>query len=539
MNRIKHNRKEFFYQKLVGVYLLLILSGSIFLNSRLFIEYENTPKEYFVLITTIVLMIGCLTSSKLLQLLKQVLLSNFLMSGLSFICLLTSLHGLLQFLEIIPSHHSAFLITGTYENPAGFAAVQASLFPFVFVNCFNDEYYNIQRFSMAIAILCFISVLLSGSRSALLALCAVVIIVLAFNDTVIAFFKTNGWLLIPLFLIVVLTSILLYYLKQDSADGRIFIWKRCFELIKERPFCGYGFWGFHKYYMSAQADFFRLNPDSQYVMLADCVTHPFNEYIKLIVRFGFLGLLIALLLLIWIVRLFFKSQYKNKVVGLSFTTSLFVMCQFSYPFSYISVWLLAVFAIIPALLDSYNGTLLFPRYIRIIVSLFLTIILSITIRKMYFDMKWTEISKRSIVGQTDRMLKYYEGMPSSIKRNPLFLYNYAAELNQSGHHEQSLGLLFQCSEKWNDYDVQLLFSSIYVSLHDKEKAIQSFEMAHFMIPCRFEPLYGEMLVYKEFNDTINALRVADEINEKPIKVRSERVTFIVESANKTISLYER
>ena len=157
---------------------------------------------------------------------------------------------------------------------------------------------------------------------------------------------------------------------------------------------------------------------------------------------------------------------------------------------------------------------------------------------MYYDMKWAEISKRSIVGLADRMIKHYEGLELVKKKDPLFLYNYAAELNVLGDYQKSVDLTRRCAERWDDYDVQIMLASNYAYLHDKDNAVKSFDQASCMIPCRFEPLYGKMTVYVNCNDTINALRMANDIVEKPIKVRSGRVSFIVEYARQVLDKYD-
>lgn len=523
-------------KKIVLIFvLLLIITGGIFIVSGLFVEQQNSPKMFFILVTLTLLLIGCFLSCDGLRKLKDSLQSCYFLNGVMIVCLLTTIHGFLQYFGIISSNHSAFPITGTFENPAGFAAVQAAMYPFVISRCFDRENSRLMRlFSVAVSIICFISVILSGSRTGILALCSVIVVVMANTDSVASFFRSHKWLWLPIIVITITSFILLYYVKQDSADGRIFIWNRCFEMIKEHPLLGYGASGFHRCYMSAQADYFQTHQDSPYVMLADNVTHPFNEYIKLTIQFGLVGLFAAMVLLIWIVRRLFKSENKTKILGLSFVASLFIMCQFSYPFRYAVVWLLGGIAIIPAFFKPNEKSIKFPRYIRLFASSLLLVFLALTLKRTYYDMKWAEISKRSIVGQTERMLKYYESMKHTMRHNPLFLYNYAAELNYSGHNKESIALASECTEMWNDYDVQILFATNYSSLHDKEKAIQSFDVAYNMIPCRFEPLYGKMLVYKDFCDTLNVIRMANEIIEKPVKIQSDRVAIITNRAQQIL-----
>ena len=527
------------HRYLISIIFLLILTGGVFVNSALFKEVENTPKEYFILISLTSLLIVCLVSSNCLRQLKKSVTISFFLNGITVVCFLTTIHGLLQFFGLITSHHSAFPITGTFDNPAGFAAVQTALFPFVFNSCFDKENGKfLHFFSISVVVLCFISVVLSGSRAGFLALCTSIIVILAYDETIVALFKSHRWLWLPLLLLVVLSSIMLYLLKQDSADGRLFIWSRCLEIIKERPLLGYGMSGFRQYYMSAQANYFRANPGSSFIMLSDNVGHPFNEYIRLIIQFGLVGFLIAVIILVIIVRKLLKCDKPTKVLGLSFVSSIFVMCQFSYPFRYAAVWLLASFAIIPAFINKGNKTYLIPAYIRIMLSCSLLIFLAGTLRRMYYEMKWSEISERAVVGQSKKMLKYYSEMKHVMSHDPLFLYNYAAELNYNGQYLESIEIVKQCARMWNDYDVQILLANNYAYLKDKDSAIQSYEQAYNMIPCRFEPLYGEMLVYMESNDTLNVIRVADIINEKPVKVRSDRVSFIVQRAQQAIIDYD-
>ena len=524
--------------KMVSIILLLIITGGIFITSGYFEEIENNPKEYFIIVSITLLLLYCFASRKGLNELLKSFHSNLLLYGVVVICMITSIHGLLQYIGLLPTYHSVFPITGTFENPAGFAAVQAGLFPIVFTMCFDrDNGCFLQYFTITVSLLCLVSVILSGSRAGFLALCSVVVVVLAFNNTVSIFFKTNRWLLLPMFFIIISTLLFLYYVKQDSANGRLFIWGRCIELIRERPLFGYGKNGFHEYYMSAQADYFQTHPESPYVMLADNVFHPFNEYIKLTIQYGIVGLLVAIGALVWIIRKILKSGKQTKNIGMSFVASLFIMCQFSYPFKYAVIWLLGLILIIPAFFNT-TKEINIAKSIRIISSFFLLFYLASTIRMMYYDMKWAEISKRALIGQVDRMLKYYESMSFLMKRNPLFLYNYAAELSASGHYKESLDVLSKCAVMWNDYKVQLLLANNYIKVNEIEKAVQSLDVAYNMIPCRFEPLFAKMVVYQNNNDTINTIRVADMIIEKPIKINSERVFYIVERAKQIRSNYE-
>ena len=340
----------------MAFFLLTLLFGGVFITSEHFMNVENDAKAYYIGVLLILILQVCSFPRKGLSRFIAALSTIGIGIGFSIVCFILSGYGLLQYSGYIPFTHYAFPITGTYENPAGFAAVQAVLFPFASVLCFDKEQKRLISWLAGLtAVACALTITLSGSRAGLLAICASAAVVLAFKTKVLSLFKTHKWLWVVLVLVAVALSFLLYRVKTGSANGRLFIWSICWDMIKERPLFGYGIGGIEKYYMEAQAAYFSVHPDSPYVMLAVNVTQTFNEYIKLTVNYGLVGLSIALCLLALTIKRLFNSRENVKVIGLAVTASVFVMCQFSYPFHYAAVWFIAVVSIILALLKESEG----------------------------------------------------------------------------------------------------------------------------------------------------------------------------------------
>lgn len=145
------------------------------------------------------------------------------------------------------------------------------------------------------------------------------------------------------------------------------------------------------------------------------------------------------------------------------------------------------------------------------------------------------MSKRSLAGHAERMLPYYEKMKPQMRHNPLFLYNYAAELNYIGRYEESLAITEECRKGWNDYDVQILLADNLENTGQIELAIDAYQHALDMIPCRFEPMIGMMTLYIDDGDTLRAVKVAEGIDNKPVKVPSFRVDQIKAAAHQLLS----
>ena len=114
-------------------------------------------------------------------------------------------------------------------------------------------------------------VVLSNSRTAILAsVCGIAVILLMEMKSLHRFICNRRYRTIGMVgLVIVFTA--LYFYKQDSADGRVLIWTVCLEMVKDRPWLGWGFDGYIAQYMNYQADYLTAHPDSPFVMLLSLI----------------------------------------------------------------------------------------------------------------------------------------------------------------------------------------------------------------------------------------------------------------------------
>ena len=186
--------------------------------------------------------------------LKRVLEDNFFVYGLIAICLLLSTQGLLQYFGILQSNHIYFKITGSFENPAGFAAIQSLLFTVPLYYSFKKRFNQCVRITASsVAALAFVTVALCGSRCGILAMLSAVFITSYYETDFKKQIKLHRWILFLLLLILLAFIVFLYKLKTDSADGRLFIWSICLNMIADSPLFGFGPNGFLTEYMEYQA----------------------------------------------------------------------------------------------------------------------------------------------------------------------------------------------------------------------------------------------------------------------------------------------
>jgi len=141
-------------------------------------------------------------------------------------------------------------------------------------------------------------------------------------------------------------------------------------------------------------------------------------------------------------------------------------------------------------------------------------------------MKWTKIAHQSLAGQTEQMLPEYKLLHSKLRNNELFLYNYAAEQNFSKHYEESLVIARECESLWGDYDLQMLIADNYQQLKDYAKAEQHYRKAAAMCPAKFVPLYQLAKMLDAIGRNDEAVALAIQIVNKPIKVLSTQIVAI-------------
>ena len=510
--------------KFCTYYLLAVMSGGVFLTSRHFINIENDIKFYTILLFSILLLIICSLHPRGLEHLHSSIRSVPFYWGLSLLSLTMAIQGLAQYVGLSDSLHASCPITGSFENTAGYIAVQNLLLPFSLYLFFNEgDQKRLRIIPLVSVILTSLSIILSESRCGVLAMLAVILVMTVVEKKISLKFRHYKLTWALGVFILILLAYILYHLKKDSADGRLFIWTVCLELIKEKPIIGHGINGFQSQYMDYQANYFISHPESKYAMLADNIIHPFSEWLKITVNFGFVGLSVVGMSIYKLCKKLRKTEGNSTSIGLSIVASMIVLCSFSYPFHYAPACFLALFPLLYIIpLYSINAFSKFG-YIRFIFPLILCIVIGIVSRMAFLDLKWAEICKRSLAGKTEQMLPNYASMIPEMRHNPLFLYNYSAELNFSGHYKESQQIINECLKLYNDYEVQILIANNYENMGQWEAALHTYQNASNMIPCRFVPLYDMLQIYQQIGDTVKADSIAQTILNKPIKIPSSSI----------------
>lgn len=493
--------------------------GSLFVCSQYFTDSYIVPKWCFVVfVLLVILAYGAICilfrrwNGKVKM--RRTVYGFIVVSS----CFLQAMFGVVQFLGLCQIS-TTFKVTGSFDNPAGFAACLCVGFPFVgFLLLDRNKYIRYGGWMAGIVIA--LAVILSQSRAGIMSIAFICFILLNMK------FFQKRWMKCLSLVCFALLLMGCYWMKKDSADGRLLIWRCSTDMVKDAPWFGHGIGSFEAHYMGYQADYFRQHGRNRYSMLADNVKHPFNEYLGVLLNFGLFGLLMMLAIAALLVRCYKKDSCTKKRIALYSLLSIGVFSCFSYPFTYPFTWIVT-FLCIAILTGEYIARFLARPIIRNTLCIFILLSslggIYMWVERVQAEKEWGKVSKFALCGMSGRALPTYAELERKFEDNPYFLYNYAAILLENKRYEESLQMALQCRKYWADYDLELIIGESYQELDKQELAKKYYDNASMMCPSRFLPLYKLFQLYKDVGDRKRMLTVAKLIIDKPMKIKTSAI----------------
>lgn len=458
---------------------------------------------------------------------KAILLYGILIWGLLEVIIV-----FFQKLQWIDSNHHLFEVTGTFDNPGPLGGLLAiSLTVLLGFLALYRKKYRIIWLGGGLIVCFAIALFLSNSRAGWLAtICGVCFFVGGkFRLNKISFFS-------KFCIAIIFASICLcgYLYKKDSADGRLFIWRVTFDMIKDAPFSGHGIGSFTEQYMYYQAQYFTKHPFSKYKILADNIIYPYNELLHIWVELGLIGFVICLLIIG--VVLFFSSHYGLNKIYIGGFIALTVYSMFSYPSS---VFSLLVF--VPLLLAGIDSKIVFKIKVSPSITIFKWIILLIGIfligRGYYYysniekDLKILCSNSPSKVEEAKQDIeKYYR----KIQCIPQYFDIYAQYCYLHSPSAEGIMILEKATKIIPTSELFCDLGDLYMKEQNINRAIRSYTMANKMLPCRILPQFKLFSIYRQTGDTINMRLKGEELLATTIKVENTQTLRIKEEVMQSL-----
>lgn len=328
----------------------------------------------------------------------------------------------------------------------------------------------------------------------------------------------------------------LYSYKKDSADGRILIWKISLEMVKDKPILGYGFDGFRKNYMNYQAAYLQEKQLPETINnLADDNHHAFNEFLRIIIEQGIIGVIILFIFLTTIGYTIYKYKLYIDTVSRTIISCLTALLFFSYPLSTFHINALIVI-LLAGLACSSQDTPIWKLQIRSI-SLIIPYSIIFFISSVYLfsyskaNSDWLNTLKG--VYTNDNIL---EEARKKLSGNPYFLSTYGKYLNKKKRYSKAVSILSQSIKEYPSYYTVMELGISYKAQKKYTEAMHCFYKAMHMIPHKIKPLYFMMELYYDQKDYKSAIQLSNRILCKQPKIRSSELNIILK---RTILLQEK
>ncbi len=468
--------------------------------------------------------------------------------------IIQAVYGNLQLLGLFPSNHSKFNITGSFFNPgpyAGFLSCIWSLslgmylFKGIINHKFNTYFGKInKRLFEVISLLGIVTTTLvipaTRSRAAMLAIIISGGFLLMIKYRVYSRFikKTAKYkkILLLFSLATILIAVLFagFQLKQESANGRLLIWKISKNIISDNPFFGVGFDNFKAHYMNYQADYFLVNKNPDEMALAGKSIYAFNEFIQLTVENGVLGLIFLVIIIYLTFSLKPKYNYLGYLAkGLILTIAVFAF--FSYPTQILPIKLIFVVSLaLLTVLDKSKITnsifkeqkpLFFCKTILMLGGVGVVFYVFTETTQLNSGFKtWKEASYSFNNRLFKTSISEYESISKTFSNNGEFLEEYGRTLSLNENHIKAIQILENAKKHTNSNELQNALGNSYKSLGYNQKAEATYIKSAQMMPSLFYPNYLLAKLYNESNQETKAFNMANKILNKEIKIPSKAIT---------------
>ena len=479
------------------------------------------------------------------------LLTFFLLTGI-----VEAIWGMGQLYGFLPSFNNSFKITGSFYNPGPFSGYIAVVVPLALYFLVKDiptvkerRGFHFLRWCISLLTISLSAVILPAtlSRASWLAViigCLFVLISSVYGSNIwISFCKFRNESIFRRILIPTLFSVLLfssvigvYYLKKDSADGRILIWKNTIQVMKENPF-GVGLGYFPGYYGNSQIDYFsKGQATDREIFLAGRPDYAFNEYLQVGAETGIVGLILFIAVL-------FTGIYQSLRLKAYGTTgsfiALMVFAFVSYPFSLLPFLIVFVF-----LLAQCNGHYGMTKIYFTNTFIILAICAVCSFSTLYDQYPSYEAYKKWFIAQHlykskayEKSLELYENVKQHLSDNPSFLFEYANCLTANKQHEKSNAALKRAYNFCCDPVVFIRMGANYQSMKDFNRAIYCYQKAGYLIPNRLYPYYLLTKAYLNIGDYKKAIQTAQYCLSKPVKIQSQATEEIRKEMRSILNLY--
>jgi O-antigen polymerase len=447
---------------------------------------------------------------------------------------------------------SGLVMSANMGNSGAVASYMAMLFPLmlIYVNASKKSIFQyVYRIVIALTL---IALFFTQARAAWIAVAVSSLFILFFKnatkikETVKQYKKIKNIFLFVFMCLFISSGYLLFSLKKDSANGRLFIWKRTLEVFADSPITGVGFQQFGSVYPLYQSKYLQQNPQDSAKLLANDINHAFNEYFHIAAELGGIGLILFLMIFVCLGIPFFrkKEQLDNlELASYAGVLSFLILSFFTYPFKIFSIQFLLI-GFIAIIVSKFSGKVFFSivkKGITAVLSFSCLILVFVSISELNRFKKeasWKEVYEQRSKLSWKTRARVYEKLYPIQQDNWDFLSIYGIELTVNKDYRKAIEVLELATKYMKTSDLYTHLGISYEETGAYEKARIAYETGIYMVPHKFFPKYRLVFLYQKMGLNLEAVTLAKNMLSTTAKIKSKVAIGIKYEMKKFLKQYE-
>ena len=449
-----------------------------------------------------------------------------------------ALHGLGQIAGIYPSNHSLFVLTGTFYNPGPYSGYLAAVLPIalhrMLVSNGKKDRLSVVQYYFSMCVLLLICCVLPAGMSraawfASLISCGYVVL-RVYRVKVKSFVSKHRYAVSGVLIVGALLASSAYFMKRDSADGRLLIWKITSQAIASSPCGEENGRTFSAIYGDAQERYFtNCEYSESEAWVAGTPDFTFNEFLQIAVEHGIWVSVLFVTVLLVLLKI---AGSRKHLVGMGgCLVSLMIFACFSYPLhipAIVSVWLLTLMVLCG------EGLVMIKRK-RNAVAVLLPVVVagltaSVNMHYMYSKRiqavcEWMPIRVLYHSGAFNAAAEEYGKLYDKMSWNKDFCFEYGRALYKARSYGKAEEVLLKAMEVSGDPMILNMLGRNAQESGEYGKAEKYLLRSTRRLPERVYPHYLLVKLYAEpeYFDRIKLIREAECVLNAEPKVNSTAI----------------
>lgn len=449
-----------------------------------------------------------------------------------------ALHGLGQIAGIYPSNHSLFVLTGTFYNPGPYSGYLAAVLPIalhrMLVSNGKKDRLSVAQYYFSMCVLLLICCVLPAGMSraawfASLISCGYVVL-RVYRVKVKSFVSKHRYAVSGVLIVGALLASSAYFMKRDSADGRLLIWKITSQAIASSPCGEENGRTFSAIYGDAQERYFtNCEYSESEAWVAGTPDFAFNEYLQIAVEYG---VWVSILLVTVLLVLSMIAGGRKQLAGIDgCLVSLMVFACFSYPLhipAIVSVWLLTLMVLCG------EGLVMIKRKRNAVAVLLPVVVAGLTASMDMYGIysertravrEWMPVRVLYHSGAFNAAAEEYGKLYDKMSWNKDFCFEYGRALYKAGSYGKAEEVLLKAMEVSGDPMILNMLGRNAQESGEYGKAEKYLLRSTRRLPERVYPHYLLVKLYAEpeYFDRIKLIREAECVLNAEPKVNSTAI----------------